>query len=144
MFPNDKWFSMYDVQTCPDGSIVRNTSDGPYGQQLLLNYCFGHPGSTIVLCPVSQRINVCVFIDAQWSCSLNFKIEIVQKSILSMGQASTISITTRRERISEFNGQKTALRIIRKNLCTDNQRIALRLPLIMWPRGTLPRAKNCF
>ena len=72
------------------------------------------------------------------------EIEIVQKSILSMGQASTISITTRRERISEFNGQKTALRIIRKNLCTDNQRIALRLPLIMWPRGTLPRAKNCF
>ena len=55
-FPTGKWFDMYRSQICPDGSIHRNTTGGPIGKQLLLNYCFGHPESTIHLCPVSLRI----------------------------------------------------------------------------------------
>jgi hypothetical protein len=37
--------------------MVRNTTDGPYGQQLLLNYCFSHPQTTVVVCPYGSGIN---------------------------------------------------------------------------------------
>lgn len=57
MFPDIKWFDMYDFQVCPDGSTARDVTKGPYGQQLLLNYCFGHPESSMVLCPLGSGVN---------------------------------------------------------------------------------------
>ena len=57
MFPDKKFFDMYDFQECPDGSMARNINDGPYGQQLLLNYCFGHGDSNVVLCPYGSGVN---------------------------------------------------------------------------------------
>jgi len=56
-FPSRKYFDLYDFQVCEDGRIVRNITDGPYGQQLLINYCFDHPQSTFVLCPYGSGIN---------------------------------------------------------------------------------------
>ena len=57
-FPYTKnWFNMYDYQICENGQMVRNTTDGPYGQQLLLNYCFSHPQTTVVVCPYGSGIN---------------------------------------------------------------------------------------
>eukprot|EP00536_Pseudo-nitzschia_multiseries_P002403 jgi/Psemu1/251606/estExt_Genewise1Plus.C_320007 len=58
VFPDSKWFDMYDYKMCPDGSnMARDMSKGPYSQQLLLNYCFGHPDSTVVLCPYGSSVN---------------------------------------------------------------------------------------
>jgi len=57
VFPDIKWFDMYDFQTCPDGSEARNMTNGPYRQQLLLNYCFSHPESTVILCPYGSGVN---------------------------------------------------------------------------------------
>ena len=57
-FPNiNKWFNMYDYQYCDNGQMVRNLTNGPYGQQLLLNYCFSHPETTVVVCPYGSGIN---------------------------------------------------------------------------------------
>jgi len=56
-FPNEKWFDMYEYQTCEDGRMVRDITNGPYGQQLLLNYCFGHPSTSLVLCPYGSGAN---------------------------------------------------------------------------------------
>lgn len=57
VFPDTKWFDMYDFLVCPDGSTARDVTNGPYGQQLLLNYCFGHPDSSMVLCPLGSGVN---------------------------------------------------------------------------------------
>lgn len=57
VFPDISWFFMYNYLTCPDGNTARNTADGPYGDQLLINYCFGHPDSTMVLCPLGAGVN---------------------------------------------------------------------------------------
>jgi len=57
LFPNITWFNMYNYQDCPDGTMVRNMTGGPYGHQLLLNYCFSHPDSTAVLCPYGVGVN---------------------------------------------------------------------------------------
>ncbi|OEU17961.1 hypothetical protein FRACYDRAFT_184910 [Fragilariopsis cylindrus CCMP1102] len=61
-FPNinkkNNWFHMYDYQYCDNGQImVRNRTNGPYGQQLLLNYCFSHSETTVVVCPYGSGIN---------------------------------------------------------------------------------------
>ena len=56
-FPSENWFDMYEYQTCEDGRMVRNVTNGPYGQQLLLNYCFGHPSTSLVLCPYGSGAN---------------------------------------------------------------------------------------
>ena len=58
VFPDISWFDMYDYLLCPDGeTMARDISQKPYGQQLLLNYCFGHPNSTVVLCPYGSGVN---------------------------------------------------------------------------------------
>ena len=57
VFPDERWFDMYNYRDCPDGNTARDTTDGPYGKQLLLNYCFGHPESSMVLCPLGSGIN---------------------------------------------------------------------------------------
>jgi len=57
VFPQTKWFEMHDLQTSPDGSIVQNKTSGPLRQQLLLNYCFGHSESTVILCPYGSGVN---------------------------------------------------------------------------------------
>ena len=56
-FPDGKWFDTYEFQYCNDGHMVRNMTDGPYGKQLLLNYCFSHPESTLTLCPYGSGVN---------------------------------------------------------------------------------------
>jgi len=56
-FPSRTYFDLYDYQVCEDGRIIRNITDGPYGQQLLINYCFDHPQSTFILCPYGSGIN---------------------------------------------------------------------------------------
>jgi hypothetical protein len=61
-FPNinknkNNWFHMYDYQYCENGQMVRNMTTGPYGQQLLLNYCFSHSETTVVVCPYGSGIN---------------------------------------------------------------------------------------
>ena len=57
VFRDEEWFNMYDFITCPDGRSVRNTTKDPYGKQLLLNYCFAHPESSMVLCPLGSGVN---------------------------------------------------------------------------------------
>jgi hypothetical protein len=72
VFHNNTWFDMYDFQDCDHGVIARNSTDGPYGQQLLLNYCFAHQESTVVLCPVSKRLSACLFVFGNRSSSFLF------------------------------------------------------------------------
>ncbi|KAL7488085.1 hypothetical protein ACHAW6_013684 [Cyclotella cf. meneghiniana] len=43
-------FGELESQFTPEGFTIRNTSD-VRGKQLLLNYCFGHSKSTLLLCP---------------------------------------------------------------------------------------------
>ena len=70
-FPDKTWFDMYDFVSCnttgrsggegegdaASSYMVRDLKAGPYSQQLLLNYCFGHPESTLVLCPYGSGGN---------------------------------------------------------------------------------------
>jgi len=78
-FPDKSWFDMYDFVMCDyngtaspaqteDGNanvgqyaaesvMVRNTNKDPYGKQLLLNYCYGHPDTTLILCPYGSGVN---------------------------------------------------------------------------------------
>ena len=44
------WFGELQDTITPEGHTIRNTSD-VRGKQLLLNYCFGHSKSTLLLCP---------------------------------------------------------------------------------------------
>lgn len=48
--PESKILTMYSGQQGEDGSIYRNASN-PIHTQLMLNYCFGHSESTLLLCP---------------------------------------------------------------------------------------------
>ena len=58
VFPDMTWFDMYESRVCPDGiTEVPKQTSGPIQQQLVLNYCFSHSESTVVLCPVSYMIN---------------------------------------------------------------------------------------
>mmetsp|Transcript_3776 Transcript_3776/g.7684 ORF Transcript_3776/g.7684 Transcript_3776/m.7684 type:complete len:586 (+) Transcript_3776:276-2033(+) len=56
-FPHSEYFEMYDVLP---GLRVNNTAvrdEGkPLGKQLLLNYCFGHPNSTMLLFPYGSGV----------------------------------------------------------------------------------------
>lgn len=58
--PNRNVLHMYDTKINSFGRIKRDISKPPIHQQLLLNYCFGHDESTLLLCPygiVSSLIN---------------------------------------------------------------------------------------
>jgi len=57
VFPDVKFFDMYDFQTCPDGSMARDMAKGPYSKQVMINYCFGHPDSKVALCPYGIGVN---------------------------------------------------------------------------------------
>jgi len=46
---------MYDEMIGPHGNLVRNTSE-IVGKQIILNYCFGHPNSTLLLFPYSSNV----------------------------------------------------------------------------------------
>ena len=48
--PNRSSLIIYDHMIEPDGSWARNV-DSPSHQQLILNYCFGHRDSSLLLCP---------------------------------------------------------------------------------------------
>ena len=44
-------------QHAAESVMVRNTNKDPYGKQLLLNYCYGHPDTTLILCPYGSGVN---------------------------------------------------------------------------------------
>ena len=56
-FPHSEYFEMYDVLP---GLRVKNTAvrdeSKPLGKQLLTNYCFGHPNSTMLLFPYGSGV----------------------------------------------------------------------------------------
>ena len=68
VFPDKKWFNMYDFQICPNYIIAPDITRGPIGQQLLLNYCFGHSEITVILCPVSKSVKSNAFYHHKCSC----------------------------------------------------------------------------
>ncbi len=53
--PNKNAMLMYNTTVNDHGELIKD-SDIPIGQQLLLNYCFGHMNSTLLLCPSSNVI----------------------------------------------------------------------------------------
>lgn len=79
VFPDASFFDMYDILTCPDGSYARNVTKGPYGQQLFLNYCFGHHDSDMVLCPYGSGVN---YINHN-QIRANVKVQWVKDGVLS-------------------------------------------------------------
>ena len=91
---------MYDFQTCPDGSMVRNITNGPYGQQLLLNYCFGHPESTVVLCPYGSSVN---YINHN-KTRANVKVQWAQDGITNHQDES---LTRRPNDITDYSSTST-------------------------------------
>jgi hypothetical protein len=56
-FPNRSLMDMFDSMTSNAGRLIRDVQKGPYSQQVLVNYCFGHPESTILLCPYGAGVN---------------------------------------------------------------------------------------
>lgn len=48
---------MFDPKKSSSGRDIRDFEMGPYSQQILINYCFGHPDSTILLCPYGAGVN---------------------------------------------------------------------------------------
>ncbi|KAL3923533.1 MAG: hypothetical protein SGILL_001601 [Bacillariaceae sp.] len=56
-FPDRKVMNMYFEKDAEDGQQVRDMESGPSGHQLLMNYCFGHPQSTLLVCPYGAGVN---------------------------------------------------------------------------------------
>lgn len=54
--PDREVLDMHELRKLDSGEFVRK-SDDPIDQQLLLNYCYGHPESSMVFFPVSSGIN---------------------------------------------------------------------------------------
>ena len=52
----ESFANMYNFSVRPDGSWLR-VKDQVVNKQLMLNYCFAHPNSTILLCPYGSSIN---------------------------------------------------------------------------------------
>jgi hypothetical protein len=48
---------MFAAKESSNGQMVRDVEKGPIGYQLLLNYCFGHPQSTLLICPYGSGVN---------------------------------------------------------------------------------------
>jgi hypothetical protein len=65
---------MFDAKQSSSGRLIRDLEKGPYGQQVLINYCFGHPESTILLCPYGAGVN---YINANQSLA-NVKVQWAQ------------------------------------------------------------------
>jgi hypothetical protein len=49
--------TMYELEEIREGRTIPKVEAGPIGYQILLNYCFGHPQSTILLCPYGAGVN---------------------------------------------------------------------------------------
>jgi len=56
-FPDRNITNMYHYKKGVNGKEVRDMERGPFGQQVLLNYCFSHPQSTLLLCPYGAGVN---------------------------------------------------------------------------------------
>jgi SET domain len=54
--PDREVLDMHELSKLDNGEFARK-SDDPIGQQLLMNYCYGHPESSMVFLPVSSGIN---------------------------------------------------------------------------------------
>jgi hypothetical protein len=55
---NDRYFNMYALTTDDKGRKVIELPKRVVGKQLLLNYCYGHPNSTMLLCPYGSDVNL--------------------------------------------------------------------------------------
>lgn len=53
--PDRNVFNMYRLEKGEDGTDVARTDEGVVGYQLILNYCFGHRDSTLLLCPYGPQ-----------------------------------------------------------------------------------------
>merc|ERR1712194_597949 len=53
---------MYSIESVEndDGTVdqVYNESDGPIGRQLILNYAFGHPETSMIFIPTGPQVNL--------------------------------------------------------------------------------------
>ncbi|KAG7345061.1 SET methyltransferase domain containing protein [Nitzschia inconspicua] len=56
-FPDRSVLGMYEPRTTSTGRMVRDVEKGPYSEQVLVNYCFGHPDTTVLLCPYGAGVN---------------------------------------------------------------------------------------
>jgi hypothetical protein len=56
VFPDLDYFNMYVLKQNDKGTWERE-SDHVHTKQLLLNYCFGHPNTTMTLCPYGPGVN---------------------------------------------------------------------------------------
>jgi len=54
---NRSSFDMYHLKQTINGTWVADESKGVVGQQLLLNYCYGHSESSLLLCPYGPMAN---------------------------------------------------------------------------------------
>ena len=55
--PDRNVCNLYNFTTSEDGEEWIRVQDQIVGQQVLLNYCFSHPQSTVLLCPYGSGIN---------------------------------------------------------------------------------------
>jgi hypothetical protein len=78
-FPNRKIMDLFNIKPNSSGRQFRDVDRGPYGQQVLINYCFGHPESTILLCPYGAGAN---FINANRTLA-NVKVQWSQDGSLN-------------------------------------------------------------
>lgn len=56
-FPDRSQLEMFDPKQSSLGPLIRNLDEGPYSHQLVINYCFGRPESTLLLCPYGAGVN---------------------------------------------------------------------------------------
>jgi hypothetical protein len=54
--PNSDTLLMYELVPNEEDEIMEKKSDTPIGTQLILNYCFGHKESTMLLCPETSAV----------------------------------------------------------------------------------------
>jgi hypothetical protein len=56
--PNRSIMTMYSSEPLDKDGLLRRDTSSPVHQQLLLNYCFGHEESTLLLCPYGLLTNL--------------------------------------------------------------------------------------
>jgi hypothetical protein len=54
--PNKKSLVVYKTEFDSEGNRVKVDGDEPVGHQLIMNYCFGHKESDLILCPQTNAI----------------------------------------------------------------------------------------
>jgi hypothetical protein len=56
--PYSNFFTMFNFKFAPDeNGIMRRYEESLKGHQLVINYCYGHPESSMLLCPYGNGVN---------------------------------------------------------------------------------------